>query len=84
MNIATFTTGWNFMRILRLVFGILFAYQAFQHNDKIMGFFSAIFLFQAISNTGCCGTAGCSVSQPITKNENIEEAVFEEVKTNKQ
>lgn len=82
MNIATITTGWNFMRILRLVLGVLFAYQAFQNSDKIMGFFSAIFLFQAISNTGCCGASGCAVTSPVSKNEHVEEAIFEEVKSN--
>ena len=84
MNALTQTlfTGWNFMRWLRLVLGIYIAVQAFTTHDSMLGFFSAFFLFQALSNTGCCGVQGCAV--PLSKKEitKTEEVEFEEIKSN--
>ena len=82
MNTITQTlfTGWHFMRWLRLAFGIYVAYQAFVMHDNMLAFLSAFFLFQAVTNTGCCGAQGCAV--PITKKESTkaEEVEFEEIK----
>lgn len=74
-------TGWNFMRRLRLGLGIFIAIQAIQTNDTLSGFIAAFFLFQAITNTGCCGAAGCKV--PVTKRKpnKIEDVISEEIKT---
>jgi hypothetical protein len=78
----TLFTGWNFMRALRLVLGVYIAIQAFTTHDSMLGFFSTFFLFQAITNTGCCGAQGCSV--PVIKKDStkIEEVEFEEIKNN--
>lgn len=78
MIIQTLLTGWHFMRWLRLGLGIFIAIQAIQNHDTLSGFIAAFFLFQAATNTGCCGSNGCAV--PIKKT-NIEEIEFEEVKT---
>ena len=71
-------SDWHFVRIIRLVFGIFMAVNAIMMHDGLAGLIAAIFLFQAFTNTGCCG-AGCSV--PITRNNGnkTEEAVFEEI-----
>lgn len=73
-------TGWTFMRWLRLGFGAFIAVQAIQTHDAFAGFIAAFFLFQAVTNTGCCGAGGCAA--PVSKSvgnrtENVE---FEEVK----
>lgn len=57
----TFFTGWNFMRWMRLVIGIYLLIEAIRDKDPLLGIFSAFFLFQAIANRGCNGTAECSV-----------------------
>lgn len=77
----TLFTGWNFMRWFRLGFGVFFGVQAIQNSDSLSGFIAVFFLFQAITNTGCCGVNGCAV--PITKNKSdeIEDIEFEEIKT---
>ena len=84
MNTITQTlfTGWHFVRWLRLAIGIYIAIQAFTAHDSMLGFFSAFFLFQALSNTGCCGVQGCAV--PLSKKEitKTEEVEFEEIKSN--
>ena len=81
MTLQTLTTGWNFMRLFRLGIGLFIGVQAIQTHDPISGFFSALFLFQALTNTGCCGLNGCAV--PTTKSEQnmIVDADCEEIKT---
>lgn len=57
----TLLTGWNFMRWLRLLIGVFIAVQAIQTQEIFYGFMAAVFLFQALTNTGCCGANGCAV-----------------------
>lgn len=76
----TLFTGWHFMRWLRLTVGIYAAVQAFTMHDNMLGFFSAFFLFQAVTNTGCCGAQGCAVPAPKSKSQKTQEVEFEEIK----
>lgn len=55
-------TGWHLLRFFRLGLGIAIAIQAFRMNDLVAGFIAAIFLFQAFSNTGCCGSSACHIA----------------------
>ena len=71
--------NWNFMRLLRLGFGVLFMVQAIQNRDIIIGFIAAFFLFQAVTNTGCCGINGC-VSLPKKTNSKHTDVIYEEIK----
>lgn len=74
-------TNWHFMRWLRLILGGFIAIQAIQNNDLVPGLIGAIFLYQAITNTGCCGANGCAVT-PTKKTEEIKikDIEFEEIK----
>ncbi len=81
MNVQTLLTGWNFMRGLRLVLGFIFLMQAIEMRDIITGLIATFFLFQAVTNTGCCGTNGCAVPTKKTNIEDIQDVAFEEVKT---
>lgn len=59
MNIKqTLTTNWNFMRVFRLGLGIFLGIQAFKTHDAFSGVIAAFFIFQASTNTGCCGSLG--------------------------
>lgn len=79
----TLFTQWNLMRIIRLAAGLFLAVQALQLHDVIAGFISAILLFQAFTNTGCCGVSGCAVPT-TTKNSNpTREVEYEEIKEKK-
>lgn len=65
--------NWSFMRVLRLILGISLGYQAWQMNDAFAWIFSAFFLFQAFSNSGCAG-GSCTIptdrrSKPLTQQE---------------
>ncbi len=56
-----FFTPWNFMRWLRLIFGVFVAFEAIRSHDALSGIIAAFFFFQVYSNTGCCGMNACEV-----------------------
>jgi hypothetical protein len=73
-------TGWHFMRWLRLALGVIIGISAFQTHDSISGFVAAFFLFQAVTNTGCCGANGCTTTNTSTsKVDSASEIEYEEV-----
>ncbi len=74
-------TNWHFMRWLRLVLGGFIAIQAIQNHDLVPGLIGVFFLYQAITNTGCCGTKSCAVT-PTKNTEEIKvrDIEFEEIK----
>ena len=51
---------WPFMRIARLVIGLFLAVNSVMMHDSLSGLLSAIFIFQAVTNTGCCGSS-CAI-----------------------
>jgi uncharacterized membrane protein HdeD (DUF308 family) len=57
----TLLSSWNFMRWLRLAVGVLIGIQAIRTSDVFSGIIAIFFLFQAITNTGCCGSGGCTI-----------------------
>lgn len=72
---------WNFIRIVRLVLGIMLIGQAFQIHNVAIGLFGGLFVFQSLTNTGCCGSAGCIVPQQYKGSEKKpEEIEYKEVK----
>jgi hypothetical protein len=81
MTLQTLLTGWDFMRLFRLSIGLFIGFQAIQTHDSISGMFAALFLFQAITNTGCCGANGCAVPNAKDDQHKIEDIEFEEIKT---
>lgn len=77
---ATLFTQWNFMRWLRLIAGVFFIAQAIQIHDAIAGFVGSLLLFQALTNTGCCGVGGCAVPATDSNTKKSDDSVeFEEV-----
>lgn len=74
----TLLNNWHFMRWLRLVLGLFFMVQAVYFMDPIPGFAGAFFLFQALTNSGCCGVNSCAT--PVNNKSNPKEITFEEIK----
>ncbi len=77
MNILTHPkevlfSNWHFMRWLRLALGIYVGVQAIQFTDALAGMVSVFFLYQAITNTGCCGASGCSVPDQTNRKQTAE------------
>lgn len=68
------------MRWLRLALGIFVGYQAIQLRDPLAGMVAAVFLFQVVTNTGCCGDGGCAV--PMSEKKDDKENVdYDEIKS---
>lgn len=57
----TLTTGWTLKRALGGAMGLFVAIQAIVLKDALLGAFSAFFLIQIATNTGCFSSAGCGV-----------------------
>jgi uncharacterized membrane protein HdeD (DUF308 family) len=80
------TTNWHLMRIMRLGIGILILVMGFQTKDWITGVLSAFFIFQAVTDTGCCGTSSCNIegnTMPagrIIDTDNGKQKIYEEIK----
>jgi len=68
------------MRLLRLGLAILMSVQAFKSHDWLLGLMGVFFLYQALSNTGCCSSAGCDIPPKKNNPENEEQLIYEEVK----
>ena len=74
-------TNWHFMRWLRLGLGLFIAVQAIQNLDALSGLIAVFFLFQAVTNTGCCGAGGCAIPTSSQKQVKTEDVGFEEIKS---
>lgn len=61
----TILQGWNFMRILRLVLGVVILVQSIIAKDTLIIILGAAFGGMALANVGCCGANGCAVNTPI-------------------
>lgn len=74
-------TNWHFMRCLRLILGGFIAVQGIQNHDLVPGLIGAFFLYQAITNTGCCGANRCAVTPTKNTEEiKVKDIEFEEIK----
>ena len=56
------TTGWNVVRLIRLVLGVAILVQGIIANNITSILVGAILGGMAIANIGCCGASACSVS----------------------
>lgn len=74
-------TNWHTMRWVALSIGVFLAAVAILYKDILTGFFSAFFIFQAVTNTGCMVAQSCGVPQNAdSRHENESEINFTEVK----
>lgn len=80
MDKQTLLTNWNFMRFLRLGIGIYIAVQAVETESVFSGVVAVFFIYQAVTNTGCCGSNGCAVPIKKSNPDKTEEVDFEEIK----
>lgn len=76
----TLFTNWHLMRWLRLLLGTVMASEALMRWDALSGMIAAFFLYQALTNTGCCGTDGCAMPASNADVHEIKEVSYEEIK----
>lgn len=74
-----FFNNWHFMRIVRLLLGIIIIVQGTYSKNWIFVIAGVLFTLLPLFNIGCCGTASCSTNT-IATNKTMEETSFEEVK----
>ncbi|MEO6671319.1 MAG: hypothetical protein ABIN36_17685 [Ferruginibacter sp.] len=70
-------TGWNFMRVLRLIISAAVVLQSFILKDIMFGIAGFLIAGMAIFNIGCCGTGNCNVTKKY--NDPKKEISYEEV-----
>jgi hypothetical protein len=75
------TRGWNVMRVIRLVLGLIILVQGIMARDAMYGFFGVFLTFLALVNVGCCGVGGCSVPSVSSRQNKNKEIDYEEVGT---
>ncbi len=74
------SSGWHFIRILRLFFSIVFAVQAAIMKDYLIGMLSLLFLYQVITNTGCYGESCVPKHNNLKTNTPSDKIISKEVK----
>lgn len=71
--------NWTIIRIIRLTLSVIIIVQAIQLHDALFGVFGFFFLYQALSNTGCCAMNNCATTS-TTNAIDEKEIELEEVK----
>lgn len=66
------------MRFFRLAFGVFFLIEGFRSKDWAMGIVGGWFLYQAVTNTGCCGTTACA-APPVRQSKNAGKQKIETI-----
>jgi hypothetical protein len=75
-------TGWNRMRIIRLVLGVIVIVQGVNHREALYIVLGGMLVLMALANAGC-GAGGCAVGTGSAKGSKEKETVYEEVDTTK-
>ncbi len=83
-RIKWYVMGWDFVRLLRLVLGIVIIIQAIGMREWVLGMAGLLIAGMALANIGCCGVGGCSTNfqnrRTIHENQPIS---YEEVDAKK-
>lgn len=79
----TLFTDWHLMRFVRLGMGLAIGFNAWQVGSGMIGLLAGILIFQALSNTGCCGSGGCAVPAKPANSGTENETVFTEIQSDK-
>ena len=67
------TTGWNVIRLIRLVLGVAILVQGMIASNITSILVGAILGGMAMANIGCCGANGCSLNTtPHNKSSKID------------
>lgn len=75
--------NWHLMRLIRLAFGLWLVVLCIKDREWITGLLGAFFLYQAVTDTGCCGSGACYNDKNYKSMEsptNIIETKYEEIK----
>ncbi|MFV0141092.1 hypothetical protein [Empedobacter falsenii] len=76
-----YLSNWNFMRIIRLVLGIVIIVQGIQAQQWMLVVLGGLFTLMPLFNIGCCSTTGCDTTYRARKTIEKEDITYEEVKS---
>ena len=75
---ARIVSGWNWMRVFRLIVGLAITVQGLYAADWLFTIAGAVFTSLALFNMGCCAGSGCGYTNN-TSAKKMEETTYEEV-----
>lgn len=75
----TILQGWNFMRILRLVMGIIIIIQGIKGGEALYIILGILLSGMSVANVGCCGTTSCNVKPVRSIKNKSKEINYEEL-----
>ncbi len=74
-------TDWHPMRVLRLVISLLFFGMYFTGGESVLLAGAFFFGFQALFNTGCCGSQGCGTGSLSRGNDlKSDDVLYKEIR----
>jgi len=75
------THNWNVARVMRLILGIMIAYQGILTNQNEVVLMGAFFSIFSLFTSGCCGATCASNPNKMNKDLNEQETItYEEIK----
>ncbi|HWB28841.1 MAG TPA: hypothetical protein VG738_25380 [Chitinophagaceae bacterium] len=74
--------GWHFVRVLRLVLGIIIVWQSILQQEWAIAIIGMLLALLAIINVGCCTVNTGAVRRPVNMDSDrlTDDIVYEEVK----
>jgi hypothetical protein len=71
--------SWNLIRLLKLIVGFMGLVQSYLHNDFALGLVAGLLILAALSNFGCCNSAGCTINYKGNKTKKKYESMDSEL-----
>lgn len=72
-------SGWNLVRILRLVLGIIIIVQGISTKEWTFVMLGSLLTLMPLLNIGCCGPSGCNVPATQSRRQ-TKDISYEEVR----
>ncbi|MBC7554147.1 MAG: hypothetical protein H7257_09215 [Taibaiella sp.] len=69
-------TNWHLVRIMRLGIGTMLLVTGIQNKEWAIGLFSLFFIYQAVTDTGCCSSGG--YCPPSVKRRNAGTPIYDQ------
>lgn len=73
-------TGWHWMRVFKLLAGVILIFSGIWHKDTLVGAFGLFFIYQSVFNISGCGIGGCYTSTCNTSTSRLNTNTEEELK----
>lgn len=73
--------NWDFIRVIRLILGILMIIQGVHTDDLMFISLGLLFSLMSVFNIGCCTSGKCQIAvRKNTEDNTMENITFKEIK----